>query len=75
MLVFLPGEREIRNVMRIISADLAQDIAIHLLFGALDFKDQQLAIAPPQKGRKVVLATSIAETSLTIEGITAVVDS
>ena len=45
------------------------------LFGALDFKEQHLAIAPPQKGRKVVLATSIAETSLTIEGITAVVDS
>ena len=75
VLVFLPGEREIRNVMRILSVDLTQDIAIHPLFGALDFKEQQLAIAPPQKGRKVVLATSIAETSLTIEGITAVVDS
>ena len=75
VLVFLPGEREIRNVMRVLSADLTQDIAIHPLFGALDFKEQQLAIAPPQKGRKVVLATSIAETSLTIEGITAVVDS
>ena len=75
VLVFLPGEREIRNVMRVLSADLTQDIAIHPLFGALDFKEQQLAIAPPQTGRKVVLATSIAETSLTIEGITAVVDS
>ncbi|MGB1638284.1 MAG: DEAD/DEAH box helicase, partial [Paracoccaceae bacterium] len=75
VLVFLPGEREIRNVMRILSVDLTQDIAIHPLFGALDFKEQQLAIAPPQKGRKVVLATSIAETSLTIQGITAVVDS
>ena len=75
VLVFLPGEREIRNVMRVLSADLTQDIAIHPLFGALDFKEQQLAIAPPPKGRKVVLATSIAETSLTIEGITAVVDS
>ena len=75
VLVFLPGEREIRNVMRVLSADLTQDIAIHPLFGALDFKEQHLAIAPPQKGRKVVLATSIAETSLTIEGITAVVDS
>ena len=75
VLVFLPGEREIRNVMRILSANLTQDIASYPLFGALDFKDQQLAIAPPQTGRKVVLATSIAETSLTIEGITAVVDS
>ena len=75
VLVFLPGEREIRNVMRVLSADLTQDIAINPLFGALDFKEQQLAIAPPPKGRKVVLATSIAETSLTIEGITAVVDS
>ena len=75
VLVFLPGEREIRNVMRILSAELTQDIAIYPLFGALDFKEQQLAIAPPRKGRKVVLATSIAETSLTIEGITAVVDS
>ena len=75
VLAFLPGEREIRNVMCILSANLTQDIAIYPLFGALDFKDQQLAIAPPQKGRKVVLATSIAETSLTIEGITAVVDS
>ena len=75
VLVFLPGEREIRNVMRTLSVDLTQDIATHPLFGALDFKEQQRAIAPPQKGRKVVLATSIAETSLTIEGITAVVDS
>lgn len=75
VLVFLPGEREIRNVMCILSANLTQDIAIYPLFGALDFKDQQLAVAPPQKGRNVVLATSIAETSLTIEGITAVVDS
>ncbi len=75
VLVFLPGEREIRNVMRILSVDLTQDIAIHPLFGTLDFKEQKLAIAPPQKGRKVVLATSSAETSLTIEGITAVVDS
>ena len=50
VLVFLPGEREIRNVMRILSVDLTQDIAIHPLFGALDFKEQQLAIAPAQKG-------------------------
>jgi ATP-dependent helicase HrpB len=75
VLVFLPGEREIRNVMRVLSVDLTQGVTIHPLFGALDFKEQQLAIAPPTKGRKVVLATSIAETSLTIEGITAVVDS
>jgi len=75
VLVFLPGEREIRNVMRMLSSGLAHDVSIYPLYGALDFKEQRLAITPPQKGRKVVLATSIAETSLTIEGITAVVDS
>lgn len=75
VLVFLPGEREIRNVLRTLSGAIPKDVTVYPLFGSLDFKDQQMAIAPLKTGRKVVLATSIAETSLTIEGITAVVDS
>ena len=62
--VFLPGERELRNVMRILSADLAQDIAIHPI-RALDFYEQKLAIALPQKGARC-FGNAIAETSLTI---------
>ena len=75
VLVFLPGEREIRRVAGTLSGSTPQDVVVYPLFGALDFKEQRLAIAPSDTGRKVVLATSIAETSLTIEGITAVVDS
>tara|TARA_R110002049_G_scaffold23781_5_gene84591 strand:- start:41336 stop:43840 length:2505 start_codon:yes stop_codon:yes gene_type:complete len=74
VLVFLPGEGEIRRVEALLRPNLPADCTLAPLFGALDFKAQQAAIAPVKTGRKVVLATSIAETSLTIEGIRIVVD-
>ena len=74
VLVFLPGEGEIRRVERLLEGRLPEDCAIRPLFGAMDFARQRAAIAPVQSGRKIVLATSIAETSLTIEDIRVVVD-
>jgi ATP-dependent helicase HrpB len=75
VLVFLPGAGEIRScAARLSEAGLAQrGIAIHPLYGDLPFEEQQAAIQPGRQ-RKVVLATSIAETSLTIEGVRTVVD-
>jgi ATP-dependent helicase HrpB len=73
-LSFLPGEGEIRRVARLLDGRLPGDVHIRPLYGALPFKDQRAAIRPETEGRKLVLATSIAETSLTIEGITIVVD-
>jgi ATP-dependent helicase HrpB len=77
VLAFLPGAAEIRRTQSFL-AERIHDAAIEIvpLFGALDAAVQDRAIAPPPKGqRKVVLATSIAETSLTIEGVRIVVDS
>jgi len=74
MLVFLPGEGEIRRVAATVGPRLAQDCHLHPLYGALDFKAQRQAITPSADGRKIVLATAIAETSLTIDGVTVVVD-
>ena len=74
-LVFLPGEGEIRRVEGLLKAQVPLDCTVAPLFGAMDFKAQRAAIQPAKTGRKVVLATSIAETSLTIEGITIVVDA
>jgi ATP-dependent helicase HrpB len=77
ILVFLPGQGEIiRAAERL--AERVRDPAVEIapLYGALDPRDQDRAIAPPPAGkRKVVLATSIAETSLTIEGVRVVVDT
>jgi len=73
-LVFLPGEGEIRRVENILSRHAPADCIIAPLFGAMDFKAQRAAINPAPSGRKIVLATAIAETSLTIEGIRIVVD-
>jgi len=77
VLAFLPGAAEIRRTQNFL-AERVQDASIEIvpLFGALDAAVQDRAISPPPKGtRKVVLATSIAETSLTIEGVRIVVDS
>ncbi|MBM7066419.1 ATP-dependent helicase HrpB [Actibacterium sp. 188UL27-1] len=74
LLVFLPGEGEIRRTQSKLAHDLPAKVSLHPLYGALPFAEQQAAIAPAQAGRKVVLSTAIAETSLTIEGITCVVD-
>ena len=74
ILAFLPGAGEIRQVQELLEAQ--SGFAVLPLYGDLSFKQQQEALVPhPQGLRKVVLATSIAETSLTIEGITTVVDS
>jgi ATP-dependent helicase HrpB len=77
VLAFLPGAAEIRRTQNLL-AERIHDASIEIvpLFGALDASVQDRAIAPAPKGhRKVVLATSIAETSLTIEGVRIVVDS
>ncbi len=73
ILVFLPGEGEIRETAK--RLNLPSDHHIRPLYGAMPFKDQRAAIAPVTQGRKIVLATSIAETSLTIEDITVVIDA
>ncbi|WP_242929168.1 ATP-dependent helicase HrpB [Pontibacter vulgaris] len=75
ILVFLPGENDIRKVEIILRKQL-RGVQIHPLFGMLPFGKQYAAIMPDRQGRrKVVLATSIAETSLTIEGVSVVVDT
>ncbi|HEU0145522.1 MAG TPA: ATP-dependent helicase HrpB, partial [Bradyrhizobium sp.] len=77
VLAFLPGAAEIRRTETFLKERI-HDAAIEIvpLFGALDAAVQDRAISPAPKGsRKVVLATSIAETSLTIEGVRIVVDS
>ncbi|MGH1466361.1 MAG: ATP-dependent helicase HrpB [Cognatishimia sp.] len=73
VLVFLPGEGEIRRTAK--QLNLPKDCHVHMLFGAMDFKAQRAAIQPAKSGRKVVLATSIAETSLTIQDVRIVVDA
>ncbi len=77
VLAFLPGAAEIRRTQNHLT-ERVHDAGTEIvpLFGALDAAVQDRAIAPPPRGtRKVVLATSIAETSLTIEGVRIVVDS
>ena len=74
-LVFLPGEAEIGRVAALLDGKLPKDCAVRPLYGAMKFADQRAAIAPCTSGRKVVLATSIAETSLTIEDVRIVVDA
>ncbi len=76
ILVFLPGEGEIRQVERLLNdLSLPEIVDVMPLYGALPQREQDRAIAPAASGRvKVVLATAIAETSLTIEGIRVVVD-
>ncbi|WP_308911966.1 ATP-dependent helicase HrpB [Pseudokordiimonas caeni] len=76
-LVFLPGQAEIRRTERLIAeAGFADDCLILPLYGDLKLEDQTRAVRPDAQGRrKVVLATAIAETSLTIDGVTIVIDS
>ncbi|MBK6986082.1 MAG: ATP-dependent helicase HrpB [Bacteroidetes bacterium] len=83
VLAFLPGEGEIRKCEEILKnqfmnsdTERSRSINIHPLYGMLPHNEQYAAIMPNKQGkRKIVLATSIAETSLTIEGISIVVDS
>lgn len=77
VLVFLPGQGEIRRVQRLLEESaLPKNTRVLPLFGELSPAEQDAAIQPSEAGkRKIVLATNIAETSLTIEGIRIVVDS
>lgn len=76
MLLFLPGVGEIQRVQAQLAERVADNVVLCPLYGALPLSEQRKAILPAAPGqRKVVLATNIAETSLTIEGIRLVVDS
>ncbi|STB68382.1 ATP-dependent helicase HrpB [Citrobacter braakii] len=76
LLLFLPGVGEIQRVQEQLATRVGSDVLLCPLYGALTLAEQRQAILPaPQGKRKVVLATNIAETSLTIEGIRLVVDS
>lgn len=76
ILAFLPGAGEIRKIAEKLTGATGTDTEVYPLYGDLAFAKQEEAIRPSPAGRrKVVLATSIAETSLTIEGIKTVIDS
>jgi ATP-dependent helicase HrpB len=80
VLAFLPGAREIRDAQRIIegrsTAAPVRGVSVHPLYGDLTSAEQDAALMPARDGRrKVILATNIAQTSLTVEGVTTVVDS
>jgi ATP-dependent helicase HrpB len=77
VLVFLPGAREIRRVQSLLQASgLDSSVRLFPLYGELSGDDQDAALEPSAPGsRKVVLATNIAETSLTIQGVRIIVDS
>lgn len=76
VLVFLPGQSEIHRVARLVQTRLRlADVDVTPLYGGLDRAEQDRAIEPAAPGRrKLVLATSVAETSLTIEGVRVVID-
>ncbi len=78
ILVFLPGAGEIRACARALEESFSasdERLSLHALYGDLPFEEQERAIMPSRDKRKIVLATNIAETSLTIEGVQVVVDS
>jgi ATP-dependent helicase HrpB len=76
ILAFLPGQREIERTADMLAGAVPADTDVAPLFGGLDGGAQDAAIRPAPPGRrKVVLATAIAETSITIEGVRVVIDS
>ena len=77
VLAFLPGRREIARVQGILSQSLQHDeVEIVALHGELSLAEQQLALAPGEDGvRRIVLATNVAESSVTLPGIRAVIDT
>ncbi|MDP2887094.1 MAG: ATP-dependent helicase HrpB [Ignavibacteria bacterium] len=76
ILVFLPGMREIRRVEEKLQSESLDDVIVHILHSDLSPTVQEAALAPSRSGiRKIILSTSIAETSLTIDGVRIVVDS
>lgn len=75
VLIFLPGVREIDRTAEVLG-NVAVDYVIHKLHGMVDPAAQRLAVKPDSQGRrKIILATNIAETSLTIDGVRIVIDS
>lgn len=77
VLAFLPGQAEIHRTRDLLAADPAcHEVALHTLYGEAGGEQQQAALQPDPTGkRKVILSTSLAETSLTIDGVRVVVDS
>ncbi|ATE66746.1 ATP-dependent helicase HrpB [Rhizorhabdus dicambivorans] len=76
LLAFLPGVAEIERTAERLEGSLPADVVLHRLHGSLEPAEQRAAIAPAPAGRrKLVLATAIAETSITIDGLRVVVDS
>ncbi|MGN6305839.1 MAG: ATP-dependent helicase HrpB, partial [Mesorhizobium sp.] len=76
VLAFLPGQREIQRTAERLDGRIGADVDVVPLYGQLDGRAQDAAIRPPASGRrKVVLATAIAETSITIDGVRVVIDS
>ncbi|WP_234414397.1 ATP-dependent helicase HrpB [Paenibacillus sp. CAA11] len=76
ILAFLPGVKEIHRTEQFLRGAISAEVLIAPLYGSLSQEEQRKAIAAPGAGkRKVVLATSIAESSLTVEGVTVVIDA
>ncbi|MGA3287157.1 MAG: ATP-dependent helicase HrpB [Bacteroidota bacterium] len=77
LLVFLPGRREMRRVENLLwEKRLSNGVLVHSLYGDAPYQQQSAALSPTPSGkRKVILSTSIAETSLTIDGVCVVIDS
>lgn len=74
LLTFLPGVGEIRQTQTLVETAIDEDVDILPLYGDLPLNEQQ-KILQPSKRRKIILATNVAETSLTIDGVTGVIDS
>jgi ATP-dependent helicase HrpB len=75
VLAFLPGTREIRSAQNLLRERLTERVGVYPLYGELGPREQDAALAPDPDGRrKVILATNIAQTSLTVEGVRTVVD-
>ncbi|MEW6169688.1 MAG: ATP-dependent helicase HrpB [Pseudomonadota bacterium] len=75
VLAFLPGAREIREAQALLEQRLSGAVAVHPLYGELSSQQQDAALRPdPAQRRKVILATNLAQTSLTVEGVHTVVD-
>lgn len=76
VLAFLPGRREIARAQAVLESSLEDHVEVVALHGELSLAEQQAALSPAEPGmRRVVLATNVAESSVTLPGIRAVVDS